>query len=85
MDRAGWIVEKAAFSNGTGGLSIEGTNTLATDPRDSKISWNIGVHSLADGLWRRYDWRGTVWADDRARKTFERLAGVTVEEAARGS
>lgn len=81
MSKPGWIVLKAAYSNATGGLAIEGENEHALDPRDRKIMWNIGVHSLQNDGWKRYDWSRTVWTDDRARMTFQRLAGVDVETA----
>lgn len=81
--KAQWIVLKAAFSNVNGGLEIEGTNEAAQDLRDRRIVWNIGEHSLRNGAWKRYDWSNTEWADARATATFERFAGVSIDEARR--
>lgn len=78
MAAAKWEVLEAAFSNMTGGLSLEGTNHA---DGDKPFFWNISHHSLENDGWRRYDWRNTVWADAKARATFERLAGVSVVEA----
>jgi len=76
---ASWVVAKAKFSAATGLLSISGENRA--NPREPSFSWHIGVWSLENEAWRRYDWSETTWLDERSRETFKRWSGVSVDAA----